>query len=56
MKNKIKVLMTMPNGYERVNRIHSLFGISDTCTARDYKDPSKILIRIVDRMCTYEQK
>ena len=32
-----------PNGYEKVNRVYSSGGVSPTITARDYKDPIKVL-------------
>lgn len=32
-----------PEGYERVNRVYDTSGLSPTITARDYKDPVKIL-------------
>lgn len=32
-----------PDGYEKVNRVYSPQGITPTITARDYKDPIKIL-------------
>ena len=31
------------DGYERVNRVYSIYGDSPTITARDYKDPIKIV-------------
>ena len=32
-----------PNGYEKVNRVYCIHGDSPTITARDYKDPIKII-------------
>ena len=32
-------------GYEKVNRVYSTIGIAPCITARDYKDPPKILIK-----------
>lgn len=32
-----------PDGYEKVNRVYSIMGECPTLTARDYKDPIKIV-------------
>ena len=32
-----------PDGYEKVNRVYSPSGDCPTITARDYKDPIKVL-------------
>lgn len=45
MKNKIKIVSVIPDGYESNNRIYSGGGIARTCAARDWKDSAKILIR-----------
>jgi hypothetical protein len=45
MKNKIRIATVIPDGYESNNRIYSGGGIARTCTARDWKDSPKILIR-----------
>lgn len=46
-----------PDGYEKVNRVYSIYGDSPTLQSRDYKDPIKILshntnlrVKVVGRM------
>ena len=41
---KIEIVGQM-EGYEKVNRVYSTIGIAPCITARDYKDPPKILIK-----------
>lgn len=42
---KINPLMTMPNMYKHNGRIYSVVGGMCTLSAREYKDPCKILIK-----------
>lgn len=42
---KIKPLMTMPDMYKHNGRIYSVGGGMCTLSAREYKDPCKILIK-----------
>ena len=32
------------NGYEKLNRVYSVNGLCPTVTARDYKDPIKVMV------------
>lgn len=41
---EIKVIGQM-DGYEKDNRVYAGYGLSPCITARDYKDPPKVLIR-----------
>lgn len=39
------VIVGQMEGYEKVNRVYGVTGIAPYITARDYKDPPKILIK-----------
>lgn len=39
-------MLNKDSKYERTNRVYSAFGLSPTVTARDYKDPPKVIVEV----------